>query len=467
MYDDARGIAFTAASQQAVDSFDASVEELMGSGRDVGLLLKKVAEVDPGMVMGQVLRGYFLRLPAQPQLAAQSLPALAEAERLAPGATARELKHVAALAAWCRGDIAGANRIWDDILLDHPLDLLALRVAHTMHFFLGDLARMRDSMTRVMPYWTPGVPGYGYVLGCHAFALEENNHLGEAERLGKRAVELNEADIWAGHCVAHVLEAEGRRTEGIAWVNEHQQAWARRGRFANHMWWHRALHYLEFERYDDVLAAYDRELWPAPSEDNTDFDNASSTLMRLAMLGIDVGERWQSLVDAATVYIGVRLRPFNDLHYIMALAMSGRLADARAMLASMQAFRDAHLDNIAADGEVSIARVYDQAAIPIAEATIAYATRDYETVVRIMQEVRYRMIQVGGSWTQRDVWIRMLIDAATKAGRDSLARALLAERTADRPSSAPSWKLYAAALERCGEAREAAAAREKARALLA
>ena len=71
--------------------------------------------------------------------------ALAAAEKLAPSATDRERKHVAALAAWCRGDIRGMNAIWETILVDHPHDILALRIAHTMHFFLGDLAQMRDS----------------------------------------------------------------------------------------------------------------------------------------------------------------------------------------------------------------------------------------------------------------------------------------------------------------------------------
>ncbi len=449
MYQDARGLPFTTSSQQALNAFDACVEEYMGSGRETAVMLKKISAVDPDMVMAQVLRGYLQRLPAQPHLAAQSLGALGEAERLAAGATARERKHVAALHAWCHGGIARANAIWDDILIDHPLDILALRLAHTMEYFLGDLARMRDSITRVMPYWTPEVPGYGYVLGCRAFALEENNELAEAERLGRRAVEINESDIWAGHCVAHVLEAQERREEGIAWITAHEQAWARRGRFANHMWWHRALHYLEFERYDEVLDAYDRQFWAAPSEDNTDIDNAVSTLMRLTMLGIDVGNRWTSVADASAPYINERLRPFNDLHYMAALAMSGRADDARAMLASMKAFRDTHLTAGDAAHQVSIATVYHQAAIPIAEATLAYAAGDYDQVVDIMKDVRYRMLQLGGSWAQRDLWQRLLIDAAIKAGSYPLARALLAERTDTSPRSVPSRKLYAEVIGRC------------------
>jgi tetratricopeptide (TPR) repeat protein len=318
-------------------------------------------------------------------------------------------------------------------------------------------------MARVMPHWSDGVPGYGFVLGCRGFSHEENSEFEPAERLGRRAVEINENDIWAGHCVAHVLEAQGRRREGIAWVDEHEEAWKKRGVFAHHMWWHRALHYLELERFDDVMVAYDRQFWAEPSEDNIDIGNASSMLMRLAMLGIDVGGRWGSIAKVCAGRVEGRLRPFNDLHFVMALAMAGRRAEAEAILASMKDFAAAYGD----DDNVSLAPIYHDAAIPVAEAILAYAAGDYARTVAIMQEARYGMLPVGGSWAQRDVWLRMLIDAAMKDGRNALARALLAERTAECPTSAPSWKLYATALDRCGAADAARTARDKAAALLA
>ena len=462
MYYDKRGLGYTASSQEAVDAFDASVDEFLASGRDAGRLLKRIGEVDPDMIMGQVLRGYFYRLPAQPHLTALSGGALAAAEALAAGATDRERKHVAALAAWCRDDIRGMNAIWETILVDHPHDILALRIAHTMHFFLGDLAQMRDSMARVMPRWDESVPGYGYVLGCRAFSLEENNDFAQAEPMGKRAVEINEDDVWAGHCIAHVLEGMGRRQEGIEWINTHEEAWKKRGIFAQHMWWHRALHYLEFERFDAVLDAYDREFWTEPSTDNINIGNASSMLMRLDMLGIDVGDRWDSVAEVCSERIDTRLRPFNDLHYVMALTINGRRSEAEAILSSMRDFVAAN-----AGKNVTIAATYRDAAIPVSEAMLAYAAKDYAKVVEIMMPARYRMLPLGGSWAQRDVWERMLIHAALKDDQHGLARTLLAERTDISPTSGPSWNMYAEALDACGEPEEARTARAKATELLA
>ncbi|MEC9185036.1 MAG: tetratricopeptide repeat protein [Pseudomonadota bacterium] len=462
MFKDTRGLEMTASSQEAVDAFDATVAEFLAAGREAAVLLKHVNETDPDMIMGQCVRGYFMWLPQQAHLIQGSDDAYAKAVTLLDGANPREKMHVSALEAWCKGDIRRTNAIWEQILVEYPHDILALRIAHTMHFFLGDLDLMRDSMARVMPRWSEDIPGYGFVLGCRAFSLEESHDFKQAEPMGRRAVEINESDIWAGHCVAHVLEGMGRRQDGIEWIDSHEEAWKKRGIFARHMWWHRALHYLELERFDDVLAAYDREYWPEPTEDNIDLTNASSMLMRLAMLGIDVGGRWESVAKICEGRTKHRLRPFNDLHFIMALAMTGRMEAAREIVASMRAYVAENDRN-----GITLIDVYQNAGIPVGDSIVAYAEKDYSKGVEIMSGVRYRMVPLGGSWAQRDVWLRMLIDAAIQDGQHAYARALLAERTTDCPTSGPSWNMYASVLDSCGESVEAKAARARATELLA
>lgn len=462
MFTDTRGLEMTASSQEAVDAFDATIDEFLASGRDAAVLLKHVNESDPEMIMGQCVRGYFMRLPQQAHLIQGSNEAYEKAKALSAGANPREKMHVEALGAWVSGDIRKTNSIWEQILVEYPHDILALRIAHTMHFFLGDLDLMRDSMARVMPRWSEDVPGYGFVLGCRAFSLEESHDFTQAEPMGRRAVEINEDDVWAGHCVGHVLEGQGRRQDGIQWIDEHEEAWKKRGIFARHMWWHRALHYLELERFDDVLAAFDREYWPEPSQDNIDITNSSSMLMRLSMLGIDVGDRWESVGKICAGRTKDRMRPFNDLHFIMALTRSGRMDAAREILTSMREYVAAN------DGAgVTLVDVYKNAGIPVGESIIAYAEKNYSRVVEIMSSARYRMVPLGGSWAQRDVWLRMLIDAAIQDGQHAYARALLAERTTDCPTSGPSWNMYADALMACGESGAAETARSKATALLA
>ena len=52
-----------------------------------------------------------------------------------------------------------------------------------------------------------------------------------------------------------------------------------------------------------------------------------------------------------------------------------------------------------------------------------------------MLPVRYDAIRIGGSHAQRDIVNLTLIAAAERGGQWSLARALLAERVAERPTS--------------------------------
>jgi hypothetical protein len=127
--------------------------------------------------------------------------------------------------------------------------------------------------------------------------------------------------------------------------------------------------------------------------------------------------------------------------------------------------RDFSRDNV--ESGVTTAQIARDVGIAVAEAIVAHAKGEHRRVVTLMMGHRYAMVPLGGSWAQRDVWIRMLIDSAMKDGQDGLARALLAERVAEQPTSAPSWKLYAVALETCGDSVQAAAIRAKAAILLA
>ncbi len=460
MLTDSRGLPVTAATESAVVCFDRTVDGYLSSDPETPVRLAETLAADPEMPMAHTLRGYLLNLAGRREMLAQAREAHAAAERLAGRADARERAHIAALGAWCAMDLRRAIDLFEGILLDHPLDILALRLTHYLHFFLGENVPMRDSVARVLPRWDERVPGYGYVLGCRAFGLEETGDYAAAETAGRRAVELNPYDIWAGHAVAHVLEMQGRHREGIAWVDRHENVWASRNAFANHVWWHRCLYHLELEEYEAVLDQFDRLVWREPSDDNLDITNAAAMLLRLEMLGIDVGDRWQGLPEVCESRIGDHNRPFNDAHFVMPLACTGRVEALTQMLESMRAFA------AAAPPHVSIAPILREIALPLAEAVAAYTGRDFGRAVDLLLPIRYRMQPLGGSWAQRDVFARLLIDSAIRAGRYRLARALLAERLALRPNGAADWRSYAHILDALGEAEPAAMARDRAAALL-
>lgn len=461
MYHDERGLACTTDSLEAVRLFDQAVRAYLGFRRDTGNHLKAVLAADPDFALAHCLRGYFFMLFARRPLAGKARQCLATAEEATTrrGASERERRHFAALDAWTRGHLERAVAAWESILADSPRDVLALRLAHFMHFYLGDSQRMRDSTARILPAWDPRVPGHGFVLGIHAFGLEESGDYEPAERVGRRAVEANPKDIWAAHAVAHVMEMQNRHREGIAWITDLASNWSGCNNFAYHVWWHRALFHLELENYDTVLDLYDREIRADKSEEYLDICNAASLLWRLECAGVEVGARWRELAEKAEPMAQEHMLIFADLHYAMCLAAGGLEMALAGMVGSMRRY--------ASQSEETEARVAEQVGIPLCEALFAFRRGEYQAALDLMMPFRYRIHRVGGSHAQRDIFERLLILSAFRAERFDIARMLLAERTVARPKSPWTWKTYASVLDALHFSDQATEARGKAAVLLA
>ena len=432
-FSDVRGLPVTASDPDAVAALDTAIEGYLSMAEDVLDAARAATAADPGMPMGHILVGCLFMLGGREGFLPKADRAIAAARAL--GGNARERAHLEALRHWREGRLERANAVWDDILLDRPRDILAFRLAHYLHFYVGALERMRDSAARILPAWDEGVPGYGYVLGCRGFALEEIGGYAEAEPIARRAVDMQPLDIWAGHAVAHVLEMQGRAEEGVAWVDGHEADWGTRNAFRRHLWWHRSLYLLELGDHDRVLAHCDGWVYPEASEDNLDLCNAVSLLLRLDILGLDVGDRWGTVAEACADRAREHLRPFNDVHFTAAYAMAGRGNLLEVQRKSMETFAERHPDR-------TIGPITGRVAIPIRAATEAWAARDYGRVINALLPVRYAMRPLGGSWAQRDLWVRMLDEAAIRDRRGPLARALLAERLAQKPNSLPARRSY-------------------------
>lgn len=438
MHHDVRGLPQTAASTAALRAFDATVEAYLGFQLATGDCLKKTFALDPSMPLAHCLKGCFLLLFAKRDLAERAARALADARKAAAavGVSDREAQHLTALERWLAGDWPAAAARYDAILEDHPHDIVALKLAQYLHFYLGDAAAMQASITRPFCAWNEAVPGYGYVLGLRAFALEEGGDYAGAEAAGREAVEHNAGDIWAAHAVTHVMEMQDRTQEGAAWIDGLERAWRGCNNFAYHLYWHRCLFLLEEARSEAVLRLYDSDLRADKSEDYLDISNAAALLWRLEQRGVDVGDRWEELAEKAARLGGEGQLVFAEAHYMMALAAAGPSGAAEALLASLEAFTK----EVGTEAEVT-----RDVGLPLCRAILAHRRGDYGAAVDALLPHRAALTRIGGSRAQRDVFEQLLIDAAAKAGRAPLARALLAERAASRHDNA--WnRAMAAAL---------------------
>lgn len=426
MAKDAQGLEL-AGSPDSITAFDRAVDDYYGWKGDPIGLLQGALDRDPAFTLGAsaiaslyALNGFRGDNPAVTQ-------ALAAAEASIGGASSREKRHLDAARAWAAGEIIRATDIWEDILVDHPTDALALRFAHDSYFYLGHSLSIRDSVARVLPFWDSQNPNYGYVLGAYAFGLEEAGELRRAEEFGRAAIVRNAEDGWAVHAVAHVLETENRQSEGIDFLKNSRSSWGKAHALSIHNGWHLGLYLIEEGRFDEVLADYDRFVAPKIAGDSLlDLVDASAILWRLELAGADVDGRWTPLAAQWLTHVDDHVLVFNDLH--IALAVS-RAKDSEGVRRLRQS-----LDRYERDGKGDNREVTVDVGRRIVDAALAFAEGDYRRVVDLILPVRYKVIRIGGSHAQRDLVTQTLIAAAERAGETNLVRALLAERLAVRPT---------------------------------
>ena len=415
------------ANEEITALLDHAVMGYAGARRDTRERVAAVLAADPTCVMAHCLDGYLYMLASKRDAMPRAREALSRADASPRIISPRERLHRAALDAWSAGDMRGAAAVWDAVLDEYPRDLIALKVSQFVLSYLGESERMRDRVARVLPAWSEDVPGYGYVLGCYAYALEEAGDYARAEEMGRQAVSIDRADIWAAHAVAHVAEMQGRLHDGIEWISTLAGEWRDCTNFALHLKWHESLYRLELDQFPEVLTLYDREVRAESTDEYLDVANAVSLLWRLEQADVDVGARWRELASRAESHLDDHALVFVDLHYLMALAAVGDDGAVAEFLASCERF--------ASSGQGTEAEVMADVGLPLARAVVAHRAEDHGTVVDLLMPVRQRIRRIGASHAQRDLFHQLLIDAAWRGGRLTEADQLLAERLTWRPQN--------------------------------
>ena len=430
---DARGLPMSAAREDSAIAFEAALRQLQCYRGDPIGTIDAAFGAEPGFVMGHILRAEVCITMWERSFLPEVQRGLEHLERLAPAATDRERRHIAAIRDWASGDWDGMRAGLDRLLDEHPTDILALQVGHLADFYQGDRDNLRGRVARALPAYSRDMPGYGFLLGMLAFGQEECGDYGRAEDTGRRAIELEPDDCWAQHAVTHVMEMQARQAEGIAWMDARRDHWAQDDNgFAFHNWWHTALYHLDQGRVDRVLAIYDGSIRPAPTRVQLQMLDAAALLWRLHLQGADVGARWTELADSYESAAEDGFYAFNDMHAMMAYAATGRHAAAARLLAAV---------DTAAAGLGSNALMTRRVGHAIVKAIDAFGRERYDDAVALLLPVRYQAHAFGGSHAQRDVVHRTLLEAAFRSGQHTLARALSIERTTLKPHCPFSWSL--------------------------
>lgn len=460
-FEDGRGVLFTASSAMTLEHYEPALNSLLGTYGDPEAGINAVLADDDDFVLGHCFHACLNLLAFERKLLPVVANIISKLEKLKKAANPHEVEHIAAVKAWYSGDLHAAVRHWEIALLLNPRDILAMRMCHDLAFFLGDCRNLRDSVGRVKNTWSADMPGYGYLLGMHAFGLEECGDYRRAEETGREALEINPRDSWAVHAVAHVMEMMGRQADGIDWLQSRETDWAFEGNFfAVHNWWHLALYYLDLEQYDRVLELYDGPIRADQSTAVLDLVDAAAMLWRLQLLDQDVGDkRWQEVCDSWMTYANDGMYSFNDLHLMMGLGASGRFDEAEQLLKSME--------QLAIGVETTHKLALNSLGLPACRGFLAFAQGRYADAVDYLLPVRHRAFHFGGSHAQRDILSWTVIEAMLRDGQYRSARALLNERLELKPSSPQNWHMAKRAYQGLGESEQAQRASATAERLLA
>jgi hypothetical protein len=355
---------------------------------------------------------------------AQARPFIVRAQASAAAASEREQRFVAAVAAWVEGDVPRAIALHEEQAGAFPRDLASLKLAHYHLFNRGD----SPGMLRVALHALPAAADVPYLHGMLAFAWEQCHFLAQAEASARQAIAMRRKEPWAHHALAHVLLTQGRLAEGHAFLQEMSATWTGLNSFmVTHNWWHQALFALDLDRPDEVLAIYDQHVWAEVKEYSQDQVNAVSLLARAELAGFDVGARWQELGDYLARRAHDHVLPFLDLQYLYGLARAGRLDAARGWMQGIEAH--------AARCSGADATPWQRVCVPAARGLLAHATGDWNTAVEALGHALPRLVEIGGSHAQRDLFTQVHLDAMVKGGQLAGAQNLLQPQVRAQPES--------------------------------
>jgi tetratricopeptide (TPR) repeat protein len=412
MYQDSQGLAVTTDSAAAIAPLNRFIDQALSYGRDAEVAIAQALEADPTCALAHAYAAAYWLSQENSAAAAQAKPHLIEMKQYLKRVTRREWWYIQAIAAWAEGNISQAIALHEALAQHYPEDLISMQQGQYHYFYQGRSQKLLAIAQRVLPANREN----HYLYGMLAFGLEQCGDERGAEAWAHRAVELHRFDPWAHHAIAHVLHSQGRIQDGIDWMEAHADTWdACNSMLYTHNWWHIALYYLAQGEFSKVLQLYDQRVWggatPGAPKDQV---GAIATLMRLELQGVEVGDRWQTLIPWLHPRIHEHALAFQDLHYIYALARSGRQDWVAEMLQSLHHHGQSSPEK----------SLWAEVVLPAAQGIAACAVEDWLTAVTSLVPILPRLVYLGGSRTQQELFTQLAHRAVGQLERWSSRKVL-------------------------------------------
>ncbi|KAL3834381.1 hypothetical protein ACJIZ3_009117 [Penstemon smallii] len=401
-------------SNSYISAINAYHEQVLSYGRKRSVILE-APKCDPNCVLGNILADQYLRLPGR------SLKYMNAAEKYLEFACPYEKALFPIVKNYISEDREDnvAMRLHFELLKEFPKDLVSLKIAQLLCFYMGRPDLSLRLVEQVLPHVNEKED---YVYGMQAFPLLEVGRIEEAKKAGQKRFEINKNDPWSQHVLCHAYQYECRFKKAATFMEECSKSYSLSSFMYTHNWWHVALCYLEgrapIEKvrdiYDDCIF---KELEKCGAKPAEVYLNALGLLIRVYVQG-----KHDSLEDRLEILANkleaneARDFWFREWHLdvliLWALSSMGKLSKAKELLDGLKM----RISKVSKEKQHSIKQC-------VSEALYNFGKGDNKQALKLLGDefdaVDYKII--GASVEQLDVFteihINLLLDILKSSWR--------------------------------------------------
>jgi len=432
------GLHFSTTSDTAVKMFDSLVNMAIYHYSNDQLggwsgAVNQMFSADPEFAMGKIMTNTLEVFAVNPKNCEEPKRKLIDFSKSSQisKVTPLEKLHLEAGLFIAEEDYERAMASYENILAKFPRDAYALQMGYFLALTTGHTSKLRDIPASVVNEYSSSTPFYGHVYGKLCFGQGETGDFTNGELSGRLALDYMPMDNWAHHALAHNFEESGRALQGSKFLSNTEDQWAAGTTFSLHLWWHVALLHLQLGNTQAALDLFDDTIGPRAMKDGGNFplSDASALLMRLHLLGIDVGDRAKDLAPYWEKHNDDFVSLFYDGHNCFnTLLANDKVANSKLL----ENMRDFINDNRKGWNKEVVTKV----GVDLCDGINAYFDQDYNKSVDLLSKIMNDLQGwIQGSQAQKDIFRQILLDACIKSGSSTnlaLAREILEKRMEEK-----------------------------------
>jgi hypothetical protein len=420
------GLPLTTGSAEAAARYIAAVDLLLSANLGAEEELETAVAADPDFALAHIARARFLQLRARMP---EAKAAAARAKSLRDGVTARERRHIDAIALAVDGSAVEALAMVRAHASEYPRDALPLSLALGVFGLLGFSGR-RDHheaqlalLEELAPHWDDD----WWFLGYLGWAYIETGEVAKGTRLVERSLAGNPRNAHAAHQRVHGFFEAGDAAGGAAFIEDWLEGYDRAGQLHCHLSWHLALFELARGNGERARAIYLDNIRPSTAQavPMLVLADAASFLWRWRYYGVapSLEQEWAEVAAHAQRHFPRASLAFADVHAALVEAAIGN--------DNSVCDRIAGLESLTRDGRLPPGKV----APTLCAGAAALGRGDNAEAARLLEAALDDLPRIGGSHAQREVFEDSLIVAYLRSGRSAEAARLLRARMDRRPSA--------------------------------